>query len=117
LLVDDDPEVRRALGRLLALRHDVQVAAGALEALDLVAAGPAFEAVICDVLMPGMNGVEFLNLIQPDLARRLVFLTGGGIVGDLAERLAETGRPMLAKPVTLDDIEQALEACVELTSG
>ena len=108
LLIDDDPAVRDALARLLGSHHEVQVASGAAEALLLVAGPTPFEAIICDVLMPGLNGADFHDAIEPGLAERLVFLTGGGLEAELARRLERSGRPVLAKPASLSEIETLL---------
>lgn len=73
LLVDDEPNVLKALSRLLN-RYHLTTATSGEEALGL-AKTQAFELVISDYRMPGMNGVEFLlffKLLQPDAVRLLV---------------------------------------------
>lgn len=64
LLVDDDPLVRDSLKRFL-LREDysVEVAPGGEQAISL-AERETFDLLICDVRMPGMNGVETISQIQ-----------------------------------------------------
>jgi two-component system, OmpR family, response regulator MprA len=58
LVVDDEPAVRRALERALRLdKHEVELAIDGEEALDRLAERPA-DAVILDVMMPGVDGLE-----------------------------------------------------------
>ncbi|OAI18911.1 response regulator receiver protein [Methylomonas koyamae] len=75
LIVDDEPNVLKALGRLLKAYAAVTVES-AEEAL-LIAEQQAFDLVISDYRMPGINGIDFLILfkrLQPDAIR--VVLTG-----------------------------------------
>jgi len=75
LLVDDEPNVLRALARLLK-QYDLFTALSADEAL-LLAGEHAFDLVISDYRMPGMDGIDFLILfkrMQPDAIR--IVLTG-----------------------------------------
>ena len=58
LVVDDEPAVRRALERALRLdKYDVDLAVDGEEALDRLAERPV-DAVILDVMMPGVDGLE-----------------------------------------------------------
>lgn len=75
LLVDDEPNVLRALCRLLKNYQVVTFTCGE-EAL-LAAQDRTFDMVISDYRMPGLNGVEFLTffkVLQPDAIRMI--LTG-----------------------------------------
>lgn len=75
LIVDDEPNVLRALSRLLN-QYDTSLAISGEKAL-LLAEKQTFDLVISDYMMPGMNGIEFLILfkrMQPDAIR--VVLTG-----------------------------------------
>lgn len=75
LLVDDEPNILKALSRLLK-QYQLTTATSAEEALSL-AKEQAFDLVISDYRMPGTNGVDFLiffKRLQPDAIR--VVLTG-----------------------------------------
>jgi PAS domain S-box-containing protein len=100
LVVDDDPLVLRSLVKLFKLDHDVVGARNGQEALDLVQAGETFDVILCDVLMPGMSGIELhaeLERRDPQLAEAVVFITGGGSK-EIEDFLQRSGRLFMNKP-------------------
>jgi PAS domain S-box-containing protein len=110
LVVDDEPSVADALRAVLAERHRVTAVTSAAHALDLVSAGVRFDALVCDLAMPGMSGIELherLGHVDPELARRTIFMTGIAGSGE-ADFLAVAGNPSLQKPFDLDDLDAAL---------
>ena len=59
LVVDDEPQLRRALERALKLEgYDVELAADGEEALGSVGSGGPLDAIVLDVLMPKRDGLE-----------------------------------------------------------
>jgi DNA-binding NtrC family response regulator len=105
LLVDDEAIVLRSVGRLLE-RQGYRVAT-ALSGEDGLAAlaAESFDAIICDMQMPGLGGAEFydrLVALHPQVARRVIFATGDArLAGDFLRR---TGCPYLEKPYELTDL-------------
>ncbi len=111
LIIDDEPLLRDALTRLLGSDHEITTASSGAEGLAKVESGP-FDAIVCDVMMPGMDGQEVhrrIAAVQPGLERRIVFITGGTFSPELDEFLATTPNPLLAKPFQLDDVIAAVE--------
>jgi nitrogen-specific signal transduction histidine kinase len=111
LIIDDEPLLRDALTRLLGSDHEITTASSGAEGLAKVENGP-FDAIVCDVMMPGMDGQEVhrrIAAVQPGLERRIVFITGGTFSPELDEFLATTPNPLLAKPFQLDDVIAAVE--------
>lgn len=111
LVVDDEPRMRKALERLLAPDHDVAVAAGAGEALDLVARGETWDVVLCDLMMPGMSGMGLhaeLSRRAPALAGRLVFMTGGAYTAEAQDFLARVPNRRLEKPFRPEALERLI---------
>ena len=111
LLVDDEPQVARTMERLLRRDYDTTVAECGRVALDYISRGEWFDAIVSDVMMPNMTGVDLLEEIErvaPDQARRMIFLSGGAFTAQTRERLGELRVTQLEKPVTA----QELRACV-----
>ena len=112
LVVDDDDEIRSVLPRCLAaLGFEVAAAADGGEALSLLE-GRGYDAVICDLTMPKMNGADLFCQCRerwPEVARRFIFLSGSS--GDLpvVKAATVTGQPFLQKPCRLAEIRAAIE--------
>ncbi|MCC7539600.1 MAG: response regulator [Deltaproteobacteria bacterium] len=106
LVVDDDVGVVSAIARELRGDHDVVTAASGREALELIEVLDPFDAILCDLHMPDVSGVELfdvLGAVRPELAERVVFMTAGAFTGRARELLATARNPAIAKPV--DPIE------------
>ncbi|MCP3144678.1 PAS domain S-box protein [Pyxidicoccus xibeiensis] len=101
LVVDDEPLVCTALGRTLRPHHDVTLSTRAQEALERIEAGERYDLVFCDLMMPGMSGMDFYSALQqryPEQARRVVFLTGGAVTQQARAFLEAVPSPHLEKP-------------------
>lgn len=105
LVVDDEPDIRRALRRLLeARRYDVVEAGSVDEASARLAAG-GIDAILCDIMMPGGNGLEFFDRVteaHPHLARRFVFLTAAAKEREVSAQVEARNAPLLSKLYQLD---------------
>ncbi|MEO7731430.1 MAG: ATP-binding protein, partial [Kofleriaceae bacterium] len=111
MLVDDEPMVAQTIERLLRRDYDITIASCGRDALAHVAGGARFDAIVSDVMMPNMTGIEMLEELQrtaPGQAARVVFLSGGAFTAQTRERLDLLGAPQLEKPVTAKE----LRACV-----
>jgi two-component system NtrC family sensor kinase len=112
LLIDDEPMVGRALGRLLATEHDVTVLTSAREAVRRIGAGEAWEAILCDLMMPDMDGVAFraaLERCRPRWVSRLAFMSGGGFGARADGFFAETPLEVIPKPASRLTLAHVLE--------
>ncbi len=116
LAIDDDVKVGRAVSRMLAREYDVVVLTSGDEALSRLLAGERFDLILCDVIMPEMNGVKFherLSVIAPDLVERVVFMTGGGFTAEAKAFLARPDVHQIGKPLTLVEFRQAVAEHVQ----
>jgi CheY-like chemotaxis protein len=107
LVIDDDPLVLNAIASILAQAHDVTAVSSALDALTRIAAGERFELVLCDLMMPGVSGVDLiarLRVVQPELAQRVIFLSGGAATDKAAAFVAERTHPILEKPFAAHEL-------------
>ncbi|MGE4506515.1 MAG: response regulator [Desulfovibrionaceae bacterium] len=105
LLVDDERDFLIAYARRLSRRNvDVSVAGGGREAVEAVKAAP-FDAVVLDIMMPGMNGVETLRQLKrvaPDLP--VIILTGHVNADVLDQVIGDGAFDYLLKPVGVDEL-------------
>jgi two-component system response regulator MprA len=105
LVVDDEPAVRRALERALRLEnHEVAFAADGEEALDALATEPA-DAVILDVMMPKLDGLEVCRRLRKAGDRTpVLMLTARDAIDDRVEGLDVGADDYLVKPFALREL-------------
>ncbi|MBX3201757.1 MAG: response regulator [Labilithrix sp.] len=80
LIVDDEPMILGAIVRSLGGAHDVTTLESAREALTRIEAGERYDVIVCDLMMPQMTGMDLhaeLEARTPEMAERMVFMTGG----------------------------------------
>ena len=114
LIIDDERLVRDALTRLLTPDHDVISASSGEAGLAAIDAG-SFDVIICDVMMPGLNGRDVYRRIaaeHPGLERRLMFISGGAFTQELDAFLTTTSNQFLSKPFRLDELFGAIELTI-----
>ena len=113
LVVDDEPMMARAVQRLLGGEHDIIATTDPKVAVDLIRAGKRFDAILCDLMMPVMSGMDVydaIEVIDAAQARRFIFMTGGTFT-DRAERFLErVGNPRLDKPLDRSALRAAVRA-------
>jgi two-component system NtrC family sensor kinase len=115
LVVDDEEEIRNLLSEILSRDgHLVERAANGNEALARLAER-RFDLVVSDLLMPGLDGpglYERLRQTDPAMADRLLFITGDTLSASAQQFLARSGRPVIEKPLTPDEIRRAVGAAL-----
>jgi DNA-binding NtrC family response regulator len=110
LIVDDDKVITSALRRVLSGEHDVTVMNDPALALSLLRDGQRFHVILCDLVMPVMNGVQLhkeIAAIAPDQAAATILMTGGAIPRDAADLVAG-GMPNLPKPFDIDRLRELI---------
>jgi two-component system, OmpR family, response regulator MprA len=111
LVVDDEPAVRRALERALALDdYEVALAADGEEALDVLARQPV-DAVVLDVLMPRLDGLEVCRRLRGAGDRTpILMLTARDAIDDRVQGLDVGADDYLVKPFALRELQARLRA-------
>ncbi len=107
LVVDDEPALGRALSRTLSGQHEVTVMTSGSKALASIRGGERFDAIVLDVMMPEMSGMELYRELEravPDQAQRVIFLTGGAFSPAAREFLDAVASPRLEKPVETSNL-------------
>jgi signal transduction histidine kinase len=111
LVVDDEAALASAVGDALRdAGYLVDHAADGEEALARIEARP-FDAVICDLKMPRLDGKAFYRMLSarsPALARRVIFVTGDVAGTDAEGFLTQSGCRWLAKPFRLAELVRVL---------
>jgi CheY-like chemotaxis protein len=100
LIVDDQADMVRSMARLLAGIADVTTAGSGAEAFARIQSGERFDVVVCDVMMPGMTGLDLFDrvrILDEKTSEAFVFATGG-VSPEFQGRLKATGRRCLTKP-------------------
>jgi DNA-binding NtrC family response regulator len=116
LLIDDDPGIRKLLGRELSRRAelDVETAAGGEQGLALLDR-LGFDVVVCDVRMPDMDGLEVLKRIkerEPDITE-VIMLTGHGTIDSAIEAIKAGAYHYLTKPVKVAELAALIANATE----
>jgi two-component system response regulator MprA len=111
LVVDDEPAVRQAISRALALEgYDVQTESGGAEALERIADG-AVDAIVLDVSMPAPDGLEVARRLRDAGDRTpILMLTARDAVDDRVAGLDAGADDYVIKPFALRELLARLRA-------
>ena len=115
MVIDDEPLVCELLEALLSDEYDVTSFTAPLDALSVLLHHP-FDVVLCDVMMPELDGLalfERASSARADLLGRFVFITGGAFTDRARSALRATDRPVLRKPCRRSDLVEAVEATLK----
>ena len=109
LLAEDDDSLRGFLARALERAgYEVTACADGEEAAARL--DEAWDLLLTDIVMPGMDGIEVARqaaVVQPDL--RIMFITGFAAVALAAKESAPQGAKVLSKPIHLREIVSEVE--------
>jgi two-component system cell cycle sensor histidine kinase/response regulator CckA len=120
LIVDDEPAVRRFASRVLReAGYGVDEAADGADALALIRSGSIDpDAVVSDIVMPRMNGVELLERLSLERPALPVILMSGYATDQLTRRGIVSPCGVLSKPFPPDRLLAEVRRCIALeTSG
>ena len=111
LVVDDDLKLAKLIERMLP-QWSVTIRERAQDALDVIATGEPFDAVLCDLHLLGMSGHEFYARLEPGVRACTVIMTGGPFTPSAQEFLErEKGRVrVLQKPFRAAELRDVLDA-------
>ncbi|MDD5475949.1 MAG: response regulator [Syntrophales bacterium] len=115
LVVDDEPEILRLLTGFLSSReYDVFTASDGVEAISKVRTVRP-DAVLLDIIMPGMGGIDVLKEIKAMDPETVVLMVTGVIddqVNELARQAGADG--YILKPFDFDDLDTILREKISL---
>ena len=113
LVIDDDPMVARSTVLALEEDHDCVSAPGGREALALIDKGERFDVILCDLTMPFMSGMEVYREMlrrSPELAAKMLFVTGVAFSDEAREFSAQHPDAFLIKPFSMDQLLAIIRA-------
>ncbi|MDY7040635.1 MAG: ATP-binding protein, partial [Chloroflexota bacterium] len=117
LIVEDELTIAGLLARILKLEgHTTDLATDGNQALSRIKL-EHYDAIICDLKMPGLSGQEFYErLLQMDspLVQKVIFSTGDVVNPETQAFLQKTPNPYIRKPFLQEDVLAALR---EILSG
>lgn len=110
LLVDDEADFLEVLSeRMRARGMDVTTSASAQQALEAVDEG-AFDAVVLDLMMPGMDGLEALRILkEKDPKLQVILLTGHATVKQSVEAMKRGALDLLEKPTDIETLTKKIK--------
>jgi FixJ family two-component response regulator len=108
-VIDDDAQVRRAVGRLLtSAGYRVELFSSAIQFLESTD-GDRPGCLVIDLRLPGLNGIDLFNLLQTTgKTIPMVFLTGYGDVPTSVQAMKAGAVDFLTKPVDEDELLEAI---------
>lgn len=115
LLIDDDDSLRRVMEFSLAeAGYAVHTAAGGEEGLRLFEKG-SFDAVITDITMAGMSGMEVLkNVRRSDVHLPVIIITAYGTIESAVEAMKQGAFDYITKPFNRDELRLTLEKALRM---
>ena len=115
LLVDDEPTIVRGFARILtSAGFSVQIAHDGREAAEL-ARGMSFDAIVSDIAMPEMTGLQLLRSVREhDLDVPVILMTGGPAVESAVQAVEYGALRYLIKPVDSKQLEEVVARATRL---
>ncbi len=107
VVIDDDPDIRAIIVRSLGATHTVYEASDGEEGYTLLQAIPAPDAIVCDVMMPKLDGLALAKLLRKDdVLKRvpILFLTARGGALDVVAGINAGARHYVTKPFKVADL-------------
>ncbi len=103
LVVDDEPGIRELLCHMLGRdNHEVTTAASGAEGKAILELDQAFDLIVLDLMMPQVSGMDlhrWLADTYPELADRVIFVTGGVFTPGARDYLAKVDNMRFEKPL------------------
>jgi signal transduction histidine kinase/CheY-like chemotaxis protein len=111
IVVDDERLVGESVARTLRDVADVTVVTEASAVVQMLADGQRWDAILCDLLMPEMSGIDLYRetlRIAPDAAPSIVFMTAGAFTTHAQAFLESVSNPWLEKPFDIGKLRSLI---------
>lgn len=115
LIVDDEPLIRDSLGEYLQHEGFAVIARGSGEEALALAAEHRFDIVLCDVNLPGIDGIDVLQrLLQISPETFVILITAYAHVENAVEALRHGAQDFLTKPVILEEVHRKIDRLLRM---
>ena len=105
LIVDDEPIIRESLSEFLAQEGFTVMVSGSAEDALVLAQKTRFDLVLCDVQLPGIDGIEMLDrLLKISPETFVILITAYGTVESAVAAFQRGAHDYLMKPILLDEV-------------
>lgn len=111
LFIDDNKDLRELIQHILSKKYQIFIAENALQGLELLKNTPV-DIIICDIMMPQMNGLEFCQQIKGDIQTNhipIVMLTAKNAVDDQIECYKAGAESYIAKPFEMKILQARID--------
>lgn len=115
LVIDDEDSLVQAIRRYLAHEHDVDGVNSARIAIEMLTSGTHYDVIVCDLMMPQITGMDVYAAarnLDPALADRIVFVTGGAFTEAARAFLQRTPNVRIEKPFDLKTLRNVVNDLV-----
>jgi two-component system, NtrC family, sensor kinase len=116
LVVDDEPWILDLAGEFArAEGHEVETATGGEQALEKITRRK-FDVIVSDWKMPGLSGIglhDHLRVVEPAMARRMVFMTGDVVSDTFQDFLREHQLACLSKPFARGEFRNVISTIAD----
>ncbi len=116
LVIEDDEAVRTLVARQLSAEYVVHQAADAQQALSVLATIKAPNLILCDVMMPGMTGIQLAKHLKAQEAYKaipIVFLTAKTGALDVIEGINAGARHYITKPFNMKELLEKVAKAIK----
>jgi DNA-binding NtrC family response regulator len=117
LVVDDEPLMGATLEVTLGDEYAVEVVSSVPAAEEALEGDGHFDLILCDLMMPGRSGMDLHRWVaqkKPELASRMIFMSGGAYTSEAHDFLERFGTHRIDKPF---DVDVLLDLMREVREG
>ena len=115
LIIDDERAVRASLRDILEYEnYRVEEAENAVKALDILS-NSSFDVIFCDIKMPKMDGLEFLEHSKSLTDAPIIMISGHGTIDTAVEALKKGAYDFIEKPLDLNRLLVSVRNALEKT--
>jgi two-component system phosphate regulon response regulator OmpR len=117
LVVEDDLPVREMACHILEGAGYRVTPAGSAEEATALAGDHRFDALFCDVMLPGASGIDLAGWLRTTHPEVAILLTSGQRTPDVRASVEAVGLPFLPKPYTAEQLAASLAAVLARANG